>query len=261
MKDNKEPDVSPLLMIDRAHEARYGTMKLLEVLFNNFWALFSHLPRNTQFMGRIYIQRMIIELACQYVEDVGSYSVACIETGLLYAQRVISVTSREIGRFYREVDKLTDEDICKIFKIPANDRGAPAFDFSEMKDTYRKLKEFRNKYQGLYNAIKHGSRVLHKEISTKDKPMNSMVGTYVTYQWFEVNQGRAQKVKVWMWDGSETEIDIRNQQMKTEIVLSDTVGEFVNIAEDCHRIITLILQNHASPVEDKSGGYASSSVL
>ena len=251
MKGNEELDISPLLMIDRAHEARYGTIKLLEGLFSNFALIFPHLPRDTKFMGRLYLQRLVIELACQYVEDVGSYSVACLETGFLYAQRVISVTSREIWSFYSKVDKLADEDIRKIFNIPLNSEGAPIFDFSGIKGKYRNLREFRNKYQGLYNAMKHGSRVLHKEISTKDKPMNSMVGTYVVYQWFEVKQGQPQKLGVRTRDGSGAESEIRDSRMKTEIVPSDTVSEFVNVAEDCHQVIAQILQNNAPPARDK----------
>lgn len=247
MKDDEEIDISPLLIIDRAHKARYGTIKLLERLFSNFAFIFSNLPRDTQFMGRLYLQRLVIELACQYAEDVGRYSVACLETGLLYAQRVISVTSREIGRFYSRIDKLADEDIGKIFNIPLNSEGAPTFNFSLNKDKYRNLREFRNKYQGLYNAMKHGSGVLHKEISTKDKPMNSMVGTYVAYQWFEVRQGQPQKLRFRARDNSETESEIRNYKMKTEIIPSDTVSEFVDVAKDCHQIITQILQNHAPP--------------
>lgn len=252
MKDNEELDISSLLMIDRAHKARYDTIKLLERLFNNFGGIFSHLPRNTQFMLRLYLQRLIIELTCQYVEDVGSYSVACMETGLLYAQRVISVTSREIGRFYRGiVDTLNDEDIRKIFGIALKDDQAPAFNFLEMRDKYRKLEEFRNKYLGLYNAIKHGSRVLHKEISTKDKPMSSMSGTWVTYQWVEVNRGKPEKVKVRTREGSEACIEIRPAKFKAELVPADTVSEFVNVADDCYRSIALILQNHA-PTRDRA---------
>ena len=87
-EDSEELDVSPLLVIERVHEARYGTIKLLETLFNKFAAIFPQLPRNTQFMDRLYLQRLIIELACQYVEEVGRYSRACLETGLLYAQRM-----------------------------------------------------------------------------------------------------------------------------------------------------------------------------
>ncbi len=257
MKDHEELDISPLLMIDRAHEARYGTVKLLEGLFSNFALVLPRLPRDTQFMGRLYLQRLVIELVCQYVEDVGSYSVACLETGLLYAQRVISVTSREIRRFYSKVDKLTDEDIRKIFNIPLNGEGQPTFDFSVIKSKYRNLREFRNKYQGLYNAIKHGSRILHKEISTKDKPMNSMVGTYVAYQWFEVKPGQPQKLGVRTRDGSIAESEIRDSRMKTEIVPSDTVSEFVDVAEDCHQIIGQILQNHTPPAWDKAQSYGS----
>ncbi len=251
MKDDEKLDISPLLIIDRALEPRYGTIKLLEGLFSNFALIFPHLPRDTQFMGRIYLQRLVIELTCQYVEDVGSYSVACLETGLLYAQRAISVTSGEIWSFYNKVDKLTDGDIRKIFNISLNGEGAPTFDFPGIKGKYRNLRELRNKYQGLYNAMKHGSRVLHKEISTKDKPMNSMVGTYVAYQWFEVEY-EPQKLRVRTWDGSEAESEIRYSRMKTEIVPSDTVSEFVDVAEDCHQIISEILQSHAPPAGDKA---------
>jgi len=228
-EDGEEFDGSPLLVIDQVHEARYGTIKLLETLFNNFAGIFSQLLRNTQFMGRVYLQRLIIELTCQYVEEVGRYSKACLETGLLYAQRMISVTTREIGSFYSEkVDNLTDDDIKKIFNVPPDGKGVPTLDSSRIKRKYKYLKEFRAKYQGLYNSMKHGSGVLHKEFSTKDKPMDSLIGTYVSYQWFEVKQGKAQKVGIHTCEGSETESEIRDTKMKTEIFPSDSVKEFVN---------------------------------
>lgn len=257
MKDNEEFDVSPLLVIDRTHEARYGTIKLVEALFSNFALVFPSLPRDTQFVGRLYLQRLVIELACQYVEEVGRYSVACLETGLLYVQRVISVTTGEIGNFYnKKLDKLTDEDIRRIFNIPPNSEGAPTSSLSRIKEKYRNLREFRNRYQSLHNAMKHGSGVLHREMSTKDKPMNSLVGTYVVYQWFEVKQHQLRKLGVRTRDGSEAESEIRDFRMKTEVVPSDTLSEFVYVAEDCHEIIAQILQNHAASAKDKelSGG-------
>lgn len=257
--DDNELDISPLLVIDRAHEARYGTIKLLEALFNRFADIFPQLPRNTQFMGRVYLQRLIIELACQYAEDVGRYSRACLETGLLYAQRMISITTGEIGAFYSQnVDSLTDDDIRRIFNISQHEEGASALDLSAIKNKYKNLKEFRAKYHGLYNAMKHGSGVLHKEFSTKDKPMNSLVGTYVSYQWFEVKQGKPQKLGVHTCDGSEAESEIRDSKMKTEIIPSDSVDEFIHVSEDCHQIISQILQNHAPRNQDSqsAGGTA-----
>ena len=251
MKDNEELDISPLVVIDRTHEARYGTIKLLEGLFNNIGIVLSHRPKDTQLTARLYTQRLIIELTCQYVEDVASYSLACLETGLLYAQRVISVTSREIGNFYKEVDKLTEGDLGKIFKIPLNDGRTPGFDFLGMKDKYRQLKEFRDKYQSLYNAIKHGNRVIHMEISSKGKPGDSLVSTYVSYQWVEVNQGQKKKMKAKACDGSEIEIEVGEQKTETKILQSDTISEFLDIAEGCHQIIELILQNHATHTRDK----------
>ncbi|MDN4185672.1 MAG: hypothetical protein QY871_01165 [Dehalococcoides mccartyi] len=244
-EDTEEFDVSPLLVIDRTHEARYGTIKLLEALFNGLANIFPQLPRNTQFMGRVYLQRLIIELTCQYVEEVGRYSRACLETGLLYAQRMISVTTGEIATFYsQKVDNLTDDDIRRMFNVPSN-ADASMLDLSAMKCDYKKLKEFRAKYHSLYNAMKHGSGVLHKEFSTKDKPMNSLSGTFVSYQWFEVKRGKPTKLQVHTCDGSATESEIRDSELKTEIIPSDSVDEFIHISEDCHGIIAKILKNHA----------------
>ncbi len=244
----EEFDVSPLLVIDRAHEARYGTIKLLQSLFNGFANIFPQLPRNTQFMGRIYLQRLIIELACQYVEEVGRYSKVCLETGLLYAQRMISVTTGEIGAFYSQtVDNLTDDDIRRIFNVFKHKEGA--LDLPRVKSQYKNLKEFRGKYHGLYNAMKHGSGVLHKEFSAKDKPMSSLVGTYVSYQWFELKRGKPKKLPIHTCDGSAAESEIRDSELKTEIIPSDSVDEFIHVSEDCHGIITKILQNHAPPNE------------
>ena len=247
MKENEEIDISPLLVIDRVHEARYGTIKLLEGLFNNIGIILPHRLRDTLFTARLYTQRLIIELTCQYVEDVASYSVACLETGLLYAQRVISVTSKETGHFWRKVDKLTERDIGRIYKIPLNDGRTPRFDLLGMINRYKGLKEFRDKYQGLYNALKHGNRVIHMEISPKDEPKNY----YVSYQWVEVSQRQKNKLKATTCDGSEMEIEIGEQKLKTEIIQRDSISEFLNIAEDCHQIIALILQNHAPPTGDQ----------
>lgn len=245
-EDTEEFDVSPLLVIDRTHEARYGTIKLLEALFNGFANIFPQLPRNSQFMGRVYLQRLIIELACQYVEEVGRYSMACLETGLLYAQRMISVTTGEIGTFYRQkVDNLTDDDIRRIFNV--SEHKEVALDLLAIRGQYKNLKEFRDKYQNLYNAMKHGSGVLHKEFSTKDKPMNSLVGTYVSYQWFELKRGKPKKLPVHTCDGSAAESEIRDSRLKTEIIPSDSVDDFIHVSEDCHQIIAQILQNHAPP--------------
>lgn len=247
-EDGEEFDISPLLVIDHAHEARYGTIKLLEVLFNRFADIFPQRPRNTHFIGRVYLQRLIIELACQYVEEVGQYSKACLETGLLYAQRMISVTTGEIGTFYkRKVDNLTDDDIRRIFNVSPHKEEASVLDVFAIKSKYRNLKEFRVKYHSLYNAMKHGSGVLHMEFSTKGKPMNSLVGTYVSYQWFEVKQGKPMKLQVHTCDGSAAESEIRDSEMKTEIIPSDSVEEFIHVSEDCHQIIAQILQNHAPP--------------
>lgn len=252
-EDNEEPDISPLLVIDRVHEARYGTIKLLETLFNRFSTISPQLPRDTRFMGRLYLQRLIIELVCQYVEEVGRYSKACLETGLLYAQRMVSVTTGEVWSFYNEkVDFLTDDDIKAVFNPPSNSRDAPKLDFTEMKNKFRPLKEFRNKYQGLYNAMKHGSGVLHKEFSTKDKPMISMDGTYVSYQWFERKRGRPQRLRIHTNDGSEVESEIRDSVMKTEIIPADSVSEFIHIAEDCYKIVAQILGNHTPPDQENT---------
>lgn len=241
----REVDWTPLLVIERAHAHRYGTIKFLEAVFNNFEVIFPYLPREGQFTSRLYLERLIIELACQYVEDVGSYSVACMETGLLYAERVVSVTARDIGPFYKQVDTLTDEDVRNIFNFRSDGVLTSSLDFSQVKDKYKKLGEFRKKYQGLYNAIKHGARVISYEISTKDKAMNSMHGTYVSLQWVEVSQRKPQKLKVRRWDTSETEIEIRHRKMKTIVLPSDDISEFMSVAEDCYQIIEQILSNHA----------------
>lgn len=238
-------DWTPLLVIDRAHAHRYGTIKLLERLFNEFEALFPYLSRDRQFVERLYLERLIIELVCQYVEDVGSYSVACLETGLLYAERVVSVTSREIWSFYKKVDKLTDDDLRNIFGFHLDGDRTDLLPFLQVKDKYKRIREFHETYQSLYNAIKHGSRVISYEIPKTDVAMNSMHGTYVTLQWVDVNQRKSQKVRVRTWNTSETEIEIRDRKLNTILLPSDDISEFVDIAEDCYQIIKQILMNHA----------------
>lgn len=241
MADDKELDFSPLLMIDHAHEARYGTIKLLQRLFEDVEHVLPSLPRNTQFTGRLYLQRLIIELTCQYVEDVGSYSVACLETGLLYVHRVMSVTSREISRFYNNIDELTDVQLSNIFCIPPNSQ----IDYSQARGKYRNIKEFRSKYLSLYNAMKHGNRVLHMEISAKNRPVDLLAGTFVTYQWVAAKSGSSKKYALRTRSGSEVESEIGDFTMKTELVPADSLDEFISVAEDCHQIIADILKGHA----------------
>ena len=245
MVDDEELDFSPLLIIDRAHEARNGTIRLLRRLFTDAGCFLHDLPRDAQFGGRLYLQRLIIELTCQYVEDVGCYSVVCLETGLLYVHRVMSVTSREIGRFYNSVETLTDDQLSNIFSTPRSNGPSKQVDYSQARARYGSVKEFRNKYLGLYNALKHGNRVMHMEISTKDKPMDSLVGTYVTYQWAEPKRGSLKKYALRTRDGSEIKSEIKDFTMKTELVPADSVDEFVSVASNCHQIVADILQAHA----------------
>lgn len=244
-RTNKELDITPLLAIQRVHRDLYGTMNILGVVFNNFESIFSNLSRNDQFLYRSYIERLIIQNACQYVEYVGSYSVACKETGLLYAERVVSVTSGEIGRFYSQVHKLTDGEIRKIFNIRPGNRESSSMNYTEMKEKYKKLKDFRNKYQSLYNAMKHGNRVFYHEISTKDVPMNSLHGTWIGITWIHINMRKSVQEKVKDWNGSEIEITLRDRKHKNSILPSDDISEFVNVVEDCYQIIERILRNNA----------------
>jgi hypothetical protein len=188
---------------------------------------------------------MIVELACQYVEDVACYSIACKETGQLYIERVLSVTSKEIGRFYNSLDKLTEEDIRKILHIHQNE--TPSFNYSDIRDRYRNLEQFRKRYQGFHNAIKHGWRFKIFEFSTKDKPMTSMHGTYIDFQWIEVSQGKPQVVKVKVWDGSGAEIKIRDRRQEGVLLPCDDISTFVNVAQDCYTIIEDILNGHSPP--------------
>jgi len=236
-------DWSTLIAIDHLHANRYSTIKLLEVLFNNFNRFFPNLNRNAQFQGRAYIEIIIAELSCQYVEDVASYSIACKETGLLYIERVLSVTANEIGDFYTSLNQLIDEDIRNIFNV--HHEQAPAFDYSGIRERYKNLQRFRSQYHGFHNAIKHGWRFRISEISTQGKPMTSMHGTYVAFQWIEVSQRKLQIVKAHAWDGSDTEIRIRGRKQNIVLLPCDDVSTFVNVAQDSYTIIEDILRGHA----------------
>ncbi|MBL7165793.1 MAG: hypothetical protein ISS55_04835 [Dehalococcoidales bacterium] len=246
--EEAELDWSPLIAIDHLHANRYGTVKLLEVLFNKFDQFFPNISRNTQFQGRAYIEIMIAELACQYVEDVACYSLACKETGLLYMERVLSVTPTEVADFYSNLNQLTHEDIRNIFNI--HHEQTSALDYSGIGERYEKLQQFRGQYHGFHNAIKHGWRFRVSEISTKDKPMTSLHGTYVDFQWIKVGQGRPQLVKVKAWDGSETEIGIKKRNQDGVLLPCDDISPFVNVAQQCYTIIEDILKGHSPPAHD-----------
>ena len=240
-----EIDWSPLIAIDHLHANRYSTIKLLEVLFNKFDHFFPNSNRNAQFQGRAYIEIMIVELACKYIEDVACYSLACKETGLLYVERVLSATPTEVGFFYDNVDKITNEDISKIFHIRQNEISA--FDYLGIKKEYGELKQFRQQYHDFHNAIKHGWRFKIFEFSTKDKPMNSMHGTWIDFQWVKVSQGKPRLTAVKAWDGSETEIKIKDRKVDGVLLPCDDISQFVNIAEKCYTIIENILRGHSPP--------------
>ena len=240
-----ELDITPLLAIQHVHRDWYGIIKLLEILFNNFESIFHNLSRNDQFLYRSYIERLIIQNACQYVENVGSYSVACRETGLLYEERVISVTPDEIGKFYEQVHKLTDDKIRKIFNIRPGTKKASSINYAQIREKYNKLEEFRNKYQSLYNAMKHGNRVLCYEMAPRDVPIDLLNGTWICFTWIDVNMYKSAQEKVKDWKGSEIEIELKNRKQKNLILPSDDIGEFVNIVGDCHQIIEQILMNSA----------------
>ena len=244
-KTTEELDITPLFATEHVHRDRHRIGKILEALFNNFENVFSNLSRDNQFLYRSYMERSIIQNACQYVEDVGSYSVACKETGLLYAERMVSVTSGEIGEFYKNAHKLTDDELRKIFNIRSGTTKDSSIDYTQIREKYKNLKEFRSRYWSLYNAIKHGNRVLCHEISEKDIPMNSLHGTSLAFAWIRIKLRKPVREKVKDWNGSEIEIDIRDRKLKSLILPSDDISEFVNVAEDCYQIIEQILRNNA----------------
>lgn len=241
-------DWSPLIADEHLHANRYDTVKLLEVLFDRFDRFFPNANRNRQFQGRAYIEILIAELACQYVEDVGCYSVACKETGLLYMERVLSVTPIEVSDFYRKLNLLTDDDIRNIFGI--HDEQASALDYPGIRERYEKLRQFRSQYQGFHNAIKHGWRFRMTEISTKDKPMTSMHGTYTDFGWIKVIQGKPQLVRVKVWDGSQVETEIRKREQDGVLLPCDDISPFVDVARECYTIIEDILKGHSPPSQD-----------
>lgn len=246
--EKAELDWSPLIAIDHLHANRYDTVRLLEVLFNRFDQFFPNADRNTQFQGRAYIEVVIAELACQYVEDVACYSLACRETGLLYMERVLSVRPTEVADFYSNLNQLTDDAIRNIFNIHHAQASAP--DYSGIRGRYENLHQFRSQYHGFHNAIKHGWRFRISEISTKDKPMTSMHGTYIDFQWIKVSRGKPQLVKVKAWDGSETELEIKKRRQDGVLLPCDDVSPFVNVTQECYTIIEDILKGHSPPADD-----------
>ena len=230
--EKAELDWSPLIAIDHLHANRYSTVKLLEVLFNKFDQFFPNVSRNTQFQGRAYIEIIIAELACQYVEDVACYSLACRETGLLYMERVLSIESNEVADFYNNLNQLTNDEIRNIFNI--HHEQASALDYSSIRERYEKLRQFRSQYHDFHNAIKHGWRFRISEISTKDKPMTSLYGTYIDFQWIKVSRGKRQLVKVKAWDGREIEIKIKKRKQDGVLLPCDDINPFVNVAQQCY---------------------------
>jgi hypothetical protein len=85
------------------------------------------------------------------------------------------------------------------------------------------------------------------ELSTKDKPMNSVHGTYINFQWVKGSQGKPHSIAVKAWDGSETEIKIKDRKVDGVLLPCDDISQFVNIAQNCYTIIENILRGHSIP--------------
>lgn len=234
-----------LLIIDGVHRRVYDTFRFLEGLHDRFPQLFPASPSESQSYHRLLLHYQIIELVCQYIELLGSYSVACGETGLLYPHRILSIGTGEAVRFYDRVASLTDDHIRRIFNPR---RCLTDAEVQDIRDRYTRIANFYAQNRSLYNAIKHGSRVYPMGIEPTATATDEMGPSYIAFQWVHVHQGRRRQYQVaaHTWDGIAVNLSIRDQEIRTELFPADDLSAYRAIINDCHFIIERILANNAT---------------
>ena len=233
-----------LRVIDNVHRRIYDTFRFLEGLHERFPQLFPVGPMQLQSYHRLLLHYQTIELVCQYIELLGSYSVACRETGLLYPHRILSISTGEAVRFYDCVASLTDDDIRRIFnpRYPLREE-----EVQDIRDRYTRISNFYAQNRSLYNAIKHSSRVYPMEIEHTATPAGEPGWSYIAFQWVHVHQGRRRQhqARAHTWDGVAVNLLIRDQEIRTELFPSGNLSAYRAIIDDCHFIIERILASNA----------------
>jgi len=234
-----------VLVIDSVHRRVYDTFRFLEGLHSSLPKLSAGSSEGTIWYHRLLIHYHIIELVCQYIELVGSYSVACRETGLLYPHRVFSIQTNKAIGFFDRVGDLTDNDLCRIF----NPRHPlTIIEIQDMRNKYTRIAEFYSEHRSLYNAIKHGSRVYPLEIMPTDVSEGKLRQPYLALQWVHVYQGRKRQcqVHVHTWDNRDIQLTIQDQEIQVELFPSEDLSAYRTVMDDCHAIIERIQANNAS---------------
>lgn len=233
-----------LVIIDNVHRRIYDTFRFLDGLHARFPQIFPGGSGETVRYHRLLIRYHIIELVCQYIELVGSYSVACLETGLLYPHRVFSISTGQVVQFFNRWGNLSDEDLRRVF----NPRHAlTETEIQDMRNRYTRIANFYSEYRSLYNAIKHGSRVYALEIAATDIPEGEQRRPHLALQWVHVppGRGRQHRVPAHTWDGRDIQLTIRDQEIQVELFPSEDLGPYRTVMDDCHTIIVRIQANNA----------------
>lgn len=233
-----------VVVIDNVHRRVYDTFRFLEGLHGSFPELFAGSSEDTIRYHRLLIHYHIMELVCQYIELVGSYSVACGETGLLYPHRVFSIQTDQAIGFFNRIGNLTDNDLRRIF----NPRHTlTTIEIQDMRNRYTRIASFYSEHRSLYNAIKHGSRVYPLEITPTDIPEGEQRQPHLALQWVHVYQGRGRQrqVPAHTWDGRDIQLTIRDQEIQVELFPSEDLSIYRTVMDDCHAIIERIQANNA----------------
>lgn len=244
-RKEQEDYVQYLLVVDSIHRVVHDTFYLLAGLHDAYFKLpLVGIGKPTSY-PKLLLRLRIIELACQYLELVASYSIACRETGLLYPQMVLSVDTLEIKDFWDHVAHLADDDIRMIFNPNHALTGA---EIADIRQRYDRIIAFRSRYWSLYNAIKHGMRVYPLEIEAKPE-LQQPGALYASLQWVHVIQDKKKRIqsKAKQWDGTEVQVSIQKQQIRDDLFPVDDLSEYKTIVDDCRLIINRIIQNNAPP--------------
>jgi len=239
--------VQYLCVIDGIHHTIYDTFYFLVRLHDAYFKLPLVGLGKSMSYPKLLLRLRIIELTCQYLELVASYSIACGETGLLFPQRVLSVDSGEIKKFWAHVENISDDVIRTIFN-PNHALTAP--EILDIKERYGRIAAFRSRYWSLYNAIKHGMRVYLGPVELAPKAEARQPGEwYMPIHWVNVSQAKRNRIKsmVKKWDGKEREMSIQKQNTLVDLFPVDDLSEYKIVVDDCCHIINRVIENNTPP--------------
>jgi hypothetical protein len=231
------------MVIDNIHRFLRDTFTLI----SRYYATFATMPQSDETNVAAYPQMLLwlrmVEIVCQYIELAASYSVACKKTGLLYPPLVLDINPSGLSDFLKSADKILDTDIQMIFNP---NHLLPPQEIAAIRERYKRISVSYTRYWSLYNAIKHGMRILPLELTAKAGLHGGE--SFFCVHWVVVTTRKNKRSRVLLkkWDGAIIPVDIQNQDIRTGIFPRD-LGELRASVEDCSYIVDKINQAHNPP--------------